>query len=97
MSLVKLLLLGALAAAIAAGQSSPQLAESGHCREALPLLKTDLAKATAADMQKRLGVDGVRCGMTLDDMGATLDFLRGLNKSFPGDAEVLYLDRKSVV
>jgi Tfp pilus assembly protein PilF len=88
---VKLFLLGALAAAIAAGQSSQQLAESGHCREALPLLKTDLAKATAADMQKRLGVDGVRCGMTLDDMGATLDFLRGLNKSFPGDAEVLYL------
>jgi Tfp pilus assembly protein PilF len=95
MSLVKLLLpLGAivaLAPAIAAGQSSQQLAESGHCREALPSLKADLAKAAAADMQKRLGVDGVRCGMTLDDMGATLDFLRGLNKRFPADAEVLYL------
>jgi len=43
-------------------------------------------------MQKRLGVDGVRCGMTLNDMDAALDFLRGLNKRFPGDAEVLYLE-----
>ena len=91
MSLVKLLLLGALAAAMAAGQASQHLAESGHCREALPLLKADLAKATAADMQKRLGVDGVRCGMTLNNMDAALDFLRGLNKRFPGDAEVLFL------
>jgi len=95
MELVKLLLvlgaLTALAASVAAGQSSQQLAESGHCREALPLLRADLAKATAADMQKRLGVDGVRCGMTLNDMDAVLDFLRGLDKGFPGDAEVLYL------
>jgi Tfp pilus assembly protein PilF len=90
MDTVKLSLLCALAAVIAAGQSSQQLAESGHCREALPLLKGDLAKA-GPDMQKRLGVDGVRCGMTLDDTEATLDFLRGLNRSFPGDAEVLYL------
>jgi tetratricopeptide (TPR) repeat protein len=81
----------ALAAAIAAGQSAEQLAESGHCREALPLLKTDLAKTSVADMRKRLGVDGVRCGMTLDDMDATLAFLGSLNQSFPGDAEVLYL------
>jgi Tfp pilus assembly protein PilF len=91
MSLVKLVLWGVLAAAIAAGQSSQQLAETGHCREALPLLKADLAKASAADQLKRLGVDGVRCGMTLDDMAATLYFLGGLNKSFSGDAEVLYL------
>jgi tetratricopeptide (TPR) repeat protein len=89
---VKLLLVGALAAAMAAGQSSQHLAESGHCREALPLLKADLAKAATGDMQKRLGVDGVRCGMTLNDMDAALDFLRGLNKRFPGDAEVLFLE-----
>jgi len=80
-----------MAAAIAAGQSATQLAESGHCREALPLLKTELAKATSAVAQKRLGIDGVRCGMTLDDLDAALDFLRGLNRRFPNDAEVLYL------
>ena len=83
MNLVKLALLGALAAAIATGQSPQQLAESGHCREAVPLLKGDLAKATAAEQQKRLGVDGVRCAMTLDDMDATLEFLGGLNRRFP--------------
>lgn len=91
MNLVKLLLVGALAAALAAGQSAQQLAETGHCREALPLLRADLAKAAAAEVQKRLGIDGVRCGMTLDDMDGALDFLRGLNQRFPGDAEVLYL------
>lgn len=91
MDLVKILLLCVLAAAGAAAQTSQQLAESGHCREALQLLKADLAKATAPDTQKRLGVDGVRCGMTLDNMGATLEFLGGLNKRFPSDAEVLYL------
>jgi len=91
MKLVKLLLLAALVGAIAAGQSSQRLAESGHCKEALPLLKADLAKATAADKRKRLAVDGVRCGMTLHDMDAALDFLRDLNKRFPNDPEVLYL------
>jgi len=83
--------MGALAAAMAAGQSSRQLAESGHCREALPLLKADLAKVTAPEVQKRLGVDGVRCGMTLNDMDTALDFLRGLHRRFSNDAEVLYL------
>jgi Tfp pilus assembly protein PilF len=91
MDLVKLFFFVVLAAAHAAGQSSQQLAETGHCREALPLLRADLAKATAADVQKRLGVDGVRCGMTLNDLDSALDFLRNLNKRFPGDAEVLYL------
>ena len=94
MKVVKLLLLsvllGVLAAAVAAGASSQQLAESGHCQEALPLLKADLAKATGAE-QKRLGADGVRCGMTLDDLDAALDFLRVLDKNFPSDPEVLYL------
>ena len=91
MDLVKYLLPGVLCAAAAFGQTAQQLAESGHCREALPLLKSALAKATTPDLQKRLGVDGVRCGMTLDNMEAAFEFLNGLNKRFPADAEVLYL------
>lgn len=91
MDLVKYLLPGVLCAAAAFGQTAQQLAESGHCREALPLLKAALAKATTPDLQKRLGVDGVRCGMTLDNMEAAFEFLNGLNKRFPADAEVLYL------
>ena len=61
------------------------------CREALPLLKAETAKAAEPELQKRLGIDGVRCGMTLNDMDAAVDFLRGLNQRFPNDAEVLYL------
>jgi Tfp pilus assembly protein PilF len=91
MNLVRLFLLGALAAAVASAQSAPQLAETGHCREALPLLKAEIAKASTPESQKRLGVDGVRCGMTLHDIDAALDFLRSLNKHFPNDAEVLFL------
>lgn len=92
MKQVKPLFVAMLFASFADGQSAQQLAETGHCREALAPLKADLAKAANADTQKRLGVDGVRCGMTLNDMDTALDFLRGLNKRFPGDAEVLYLE-----
>jgi Tfp pilus assembly protein PilF len=88
---VKPVLACALAAAIAAAQTPQKLAESGHCREALPLLKAGIAKAADPEIKKRMGIDGVRCGMTLDDMNAALDFLRGLNTSFPKDPEVLYL------
>ncbi len=88
---MKIIAWGVLATVAAYGQSAPQLAETGHCREALPLLKAEMAKATAADAQKRLGVDGVRCGMTLNDTDAALEFLRSLHKRFPTDAEVLYL------
>lgn len=91
MKFVKPVLLAVLGAALAAGETSQQLARSGHCREALPLLKADLAKTSDADAQKSLGVAGVRCGMTLDDMESAIDFLRGLNGRFPNDPEVLYL------
>jgi len=91
MNSVKLFLFCVLAAAGASAETAQQLAESGHCRAALPLLKTEIARTANKDLQKRLGVDGVRCGMTLDDMDATLEFLRGLNRNFPSDPEVLYL------
>ncbi len=91
MNLVKLLLLGMLTMAVAAGQSAQQLAESGQCKQALPLLRAGIAKSANKDLEKRLGLDGVRCGMALDDLDATLEFLRGLNKNFGSDPEVLYL------
>jgi len=91
MELVKPLLVGALAAAMAAGQTAQHLAESGHCREAEPLLKASLPKTTDPEARKRIAVDGVRCGMTLNDLDTAVDFLRDLNKRFPNDPEVLYL------
>ena len=71
--------------------SPEQLAESGRCREALPLLKSAVARATDPAAKKRLGVDGVRCAMSLNDSNGAADFIRGLNKQFPRDPEVLYL------
>ena len=91
MDLVRFLLVSALAVAAASGQSAMKLAESGHCREALPLLKASLPKAADPAVRKRLAADGVRCGMSLDDVDSALDFLRDLNKHFPNDPEVLYL------
>jgi tetratricopeptide (TPR) repeat protein len=103
--LVRLFLftLGALASASVAAEapggknaappapSAERLAESGHCREALPLLKAAIAGAADSVAKKRLGVDGVRCAMTLNDMGSAVEFVRGLKRRFPGDPEVLYL------
>jgi tetratricopeptide (TPR) repeat protein len=71
--------------------SVEQLAESGHCREALPLLKTAITHATDPETKKRLGLDGVHCGMSLHDLDSAAGFLRGLSTAFPNDPEVLYL------
>ena len=99
----RLIPVSALITAIASAQAPPnksatpsaasveQLAESGHCREALPLLKAASARATEPETKKRLGLDGVHCGMTLHDLDSAEGFIRSLNKGFPNDPEVLYL------
>jgi hypothetical protein len=92
-------LVGGLVAAIVFAQAPPakstasieQLAESGHCREALPLLKTALTRAIDQETKKRLGLDGVHCGMSLHDLDSAAGFLRSLSSAFPNDPEVLYL------
>ena len=71
--------------------SVAQLAETGHCREALPLLKAEWAHATGAALEKRLGADGVQCAMALGDADSAEDFVRALKTRFPRDPEVLYI------
>ena len=78
-------------AAVTFAQTGEQLAESGHCREALPLLKSAVAHAADPETKKRLGLDGVHCGMSLHDLDSAANFLRGLSSAFPNDPEVLYL------
>jgi tetratricopeptide (TPR) repeat protein len=68
-----------------------KLAESGHCQEALPLLTKSVQQVSDKDLQKRVGLDGVRCASTLQKGEQLLDFLRVLNREFPHDPEVLYL------
>ena len=67
------------------------LAETGHCSEALPLLTKSVAHITDKELQKRVGLDGVRCATLLQEQGPLLDLLRVLNQHFPHDPEVLYV------
>ena len=67
------------------------LAETGHCSEALPLLTKTAAHITDKELQKRAGLDGVRCATLLQQEGSLLDLLRVLNQHFPHDPEVLYV------
>ncbi len=66
------------------------LAESGHCTEALPLLKKSIRQITDKELKKRAGLDGLHCAMTHNMPYESLTFLDALNRDFPRDPEVLY-------
>lgn len=67
------------------------LAESGHCAEALPLLKKSVHQVADKDLKKRMGLDGVHCAMIGKNPFESLDFLQVLVREFPRDPEVLYV------
>jgi tetratricopeptide (TPR) repeat protein len=75
-------------------QQNPQramsLAESGHCAEALPLLKKSIHQVTDRDLKKRIGLLGLNCAMTHNAPYDSLDFLIVLNREFSRDPDVLY-------
>ncbi len=77
------------AAAGGEAQRATTLAESGHCKEALPLLKKTIRQVTDKDFKKRLALDGLHCAMTHDSYEA-LDFLGVLSRDYPRDPEALY-------
>jgi len=81
---------GSSAAAGAEAQHAVSLAESGHCTEALPLLKKLIRQATDKSLKKRIGLDGLHCAMTHNVPYESLDFLAVLSRDFPRDPEVLY-------
>lgn len=75
-------------------QPSPEravaLAESGHCVEALPLLKKSVRQLSDRNAKKHIGLLGLNCAMTHDAPSDALDFLGILQREFPRDPEVLY-------
>jgi tetratricopeptide (TPR) repeat protein len=77
------------AASAGEAQRAGALAESGHCKEALPLLKKTIHQVVDKDFKKRLALDGLHCAMTRDSYEA-LDFLAVLSHDFPRDPEALY-------
>jgi len=71
-------------------QRAASLAESGHCPEALPLLKRAIRQTADHDLKKRLGLDGLHCAMARENPYDSLDFLSVLTRDFPHDPDVLY-------
>jgi tetratricopeptide (TPR) repeat protein len=67
-----------------------KLAESGHCAEALPLLKRAIRQIADPDAKKRIGLDGLHCTMTGRNPYESMEFLQVLIRDFPRDPEVLY-------
>jgi len=78
-------------AGTSAVQHATKLAETGHCPEALPILKKNLAQLADKDLKRTVGLDGVRCAMSLNQPDAALAFLQVLTREFPRDPDVLYL------
>ena len=68
-----------------------KLAETGHCADAMPLLKKSFPQASNKDLKLKIGFDAVRCAMTLNQPDLAVDFLRLLSREFPHAPEVLYL------
>jgi tetratricopeptide (TPR) repeat protein len=72
-------------------EQAASLAESGRCAEALPVLARSTAHLTDKQLQKRAGLDGLRCATLLQRWTELLDFTRTLNQQFPHDPEILYV------
>ncbi|HEX3322928.1 MAG TPA: tetratricopeptide repeat protein [Terriglobales bacterium] len=74
----------------AMAQKAITLAQSGHCDEALPLLKKSIRQIPNADLRKQAALTGVNCAMTHNAHYDALEFLTVLSRDFPRDPEALY-------
>ena len=74
-----------------AAERAASAAEAGRCSEMLPTLAKTIAHLTDKALQKRVGVDGVRCATLLQQWDQLAEFVRILNQKFPDDPEVLYM------
>jgi len=75
----------------ASANRGSQLAEKGHCDQALPLLVKSVPHLADQELKKTAGFHGVRCAMALNQMDPALELIRLLTREFPRDPEVLYL------
>ena len=78
-------------ASLAAPHRGIILARTGHCEEALPLLKKVGGQTTDRATQREAGFALVQCAMALDQRDAAVDALRSLSREFPQDPEVFYI------
>jgi tetratricopeptide (TPR) repeat protein len=68
-----------------------QLADTGHCREALPILRSALPHAADRDAKYEVAIAITQCAMSLHDVADALEDLGRLNRDFPHDPQVLYI------
>jgi tetratricopeptide (TPR) repeat protein len=67
------------------------LAEKGHCREALPVLKKSAPLTPDKQVKLKAGLATVRCALSLDQVDTAVTALLWLNREFPNDPDVLYV------
>lgn len=72
-------------------QRAASAAEAGRCAEALPTLAGAIAHLSDKALQKRVGVDGVRCATLLQRWDQLAELVRVLNQKFAHDPDVLYI------
>lgn len=68
------------------------LAETSHCKEAIPSLKRASSSAnTFSETRKQAEVLGLRCALNLDDRDSVNVFLQQLHQQFSQDPDVLFI------
>lgn len=72
-------------------QQGIKLVETGHCKEALPLLTRGLPHLTDKAFRYQAQMATVRCAMALDQEKTAADTLIALASESPDDSEVLYI------
>jgi tetratricopeptide (TPR) repeat protein len=72
-------------------QKGLSLAETGHCREALPILKKAGPLTPDKQLKLRAGLATVRCALALNQTDSAVSALLWLNRDFPTDPDVLYV------
>jgi tetratricopeptide (TPR) repeat protein len=72
-------------------QKGLTLAEGGHCREALPILKKSAPQSADKQLKLKAGLATVRCALSLNQTDTAVNTLLWLNREFPTDPDVLYV------
>ena len=72
-------------------QKGLALAEGGHCREALPILKKSAPQSADKQLKLKAGLATVRCALSLNQTDTAVNTLLWLNREFPSDPDVLYV------
>jgi len=67
------------------------LAEKGHCREALPILKKSAPLTADKQVKLKMGLATIRCALSFGQVETAVNALLWLNREFPNDPDVLYV------